>query len=314
MIVGSIECLSVAVLLGGVHRRGRRTSQCSPSCSVTRTRSPASTVGGAADDRRAVGVPAHRVAAREHGERAEILQPSGQHAEARVGALARRAARRRAAARRRRCSRPRIAASRRRRSCASSRCRSDADTRARCRASRASAARRKLVRQLRGVPAAHREPRRASRRGRGGAVERVHAPRGAAGGRCRAAACSRCCSRSMRLQNSSFAATTISAAADGVGARRSATKSAIVTSDFVADRRDRPAPGDAAIARATDLLVERPEILDRAAAAPDDDDVHARRPCRSRAAPRATRAAAPSPARAPAGSPDARSDGAAAGP
>ena len=44
------------------------------------------------------------------------------------------------------------------------------------------------------------------------------------------AACTRCASRSMWLQKSSLRATTISAAADGVGARRSATKSAIVTS------------------------------------------------------------------------------------
>ncbi len=78
----------------------------------------------------------------------------------------------------------------------------------------------------------------------------------------------------MRAVNSSFAATTISAAADGVGARRSATKSAIVTSTSwptaemtgTGQRRDRPRH---------DLLVERPQVFDRSAAAPDDDDVDA---------------------------------------
>ena len=88
----------------------------------------------------------------------------------------------------------------------------------------------------------------------------------------------------MRRQNSSFAATTISAAADGVGARRSATKSAIVksiswpTAEITGTGRGRDRAGH-------ELLVERPEILDRAAAAPDDDDVDARDLARSRAAP-----------------------------
>ena len=54
----------------------------------------------------------------------------------------------------------------------------------------------------------------------------------------------------MRAQNSSFAATTISAAADGVGARRSATKSAIVTS-VSWPTAEMTGTGDAAIARAT---------------------------------------------------------------
>ena len=44
-----------------------------------------------------------------------------------------------------------------------------------------------------------------------------------------------------------------------------------------------------------DLLVERPEILDRPAAAPDDDDVDARHARDLRASARAISAAAPSP-------------------
>ena len=61
---------------------------------------------------------------------------------------------------------------------------------------------------------------------------------------------SRCFNESMRAQNSSLAATTSSAAADGVGARRSATKSAIVksTSCPIAEITG---IGEAAIARAT---------------------------------------------------------------
>ena len=81
----------------------------------------------------------------------------------------------------------------------------------------------------------------------------------------------------MRAQNSSFAATTISAAADGVGARRSATKSAMVTSALVADRRNDRHRRGRNRAR-DDLLVERPQILDRSAAAADDDDVDAGAP------------------------------------
>ena len=78
----------------------------------------------------------------------------------------------------------------------------------------------------------------------------------------------------MRAPNSSFAATTISAAADGVGARRSATKSAIVTSTSW-PTAEMTGTGQAAMARASDLLVERPQIFDRSAAAPDDDHVDA---------------------------------------
>ena len=83
----------------------------------------------------------------------------------------------------------------------------------------------------------------------------------------------RCDSRSMRAAKSSFLATTISAAAEGVGARRSATKSAIVTSvswptaEIVGTGQPCDRPRD-------DLLVERPEIFDRSTAAPDDHDVN----------------------------------------
>ncbi len=80
--------------------------------------------------------------------------------------------------------------------------------------------------------------------------------------------------RSMRATNSSRRATTRSAAADGVGARRSATKSAMVTSvscPTAGDHRHR-ARGDGP---RHDFLVERPEILDRPAAAPDDHDIDA---------------------------------------
>ena len=82
----------------------------------------------------------------------------------------------------------------------------------------------------------------------------------------------------MRPKNSSLADTTISAAADGVGARRSATKSAIVVSvswptaeiTGTGDIRDRA--GD-------DFLVERPQVFDRTAPAADDDDVDAGHSC-----------------------------------
>ncbi len=57
-------------------------------------------------------------------------------------------------------------------------------------------------------------------------------------------------SRSMRPRNSSFAATTSSAAADGVGARKSATKSAMVTS-VSCPTAEITGTGLSAIARAT---------------------------------------------------------------
>src|SRR6266487_4434500 len=58
-------------------------------------------------------------------------------------------------------------------------------------------------------------------------------------------------SRSIRSQNSTFAATTSSAAADGVGARTSATKSAIVTS-VSWPTAEITGTGTLAMARATD--------------------------------------------------------------
>ena len=98
----------------------------------------------------------------------------------------------------------------------------------------------------------------------------------------------------MRPQNSSFAATTISAAADGVGARRSATKSAMVTS-VSWPTAEITGTGDARNRARDDFLVERPEILDRSAAASDDDDVDARHAGDLRAAPRAISGARLSP-------------------
>src|SRR4051812_35281198 len=50
---------------------------------------PRRDAGGAADDRGALLVPAHSIAATEYGEGAEILEASGEGAEARVGAQAR---------------------------------------------------------------------------------------------------------------------------------------------------------------------------------------------------------------------------------
>ena len=79
--------------------------------------------------------------------------------------------------------------------------------------------------------------------------------------------------------------TTSSAAADGVGARTSATKSAIVTS-VSWPTAEITGTGDARDRARDDFLVERPEIFDRSAAAADDDDVdarHARRSARSAA-------------------------------
>ena len=39
------------------------------------------------DDRGAIGIPAHRVAAAEHGERAEVLEPAGEREKRDVGAV-----------------------------------------------------------------------------------------------------------------------------------------------------------------------------------------------------------------------------------
>jgi hypothetical protein len=78
----------------------------------------------------------------------------------------------------------------------------------------------------------------------------------------------------IRWQNSSRDATTISAAADGVGARRSATKSAIVTS-LSWPTAEMTGTGQEAIARATASSLKAQKIFHRAATAPDDHDVDA---------------------------------------
>ena len=79
----------------------------------------------------------------------------------------------------------------------------------------------------------------------------------------------------MRRPNSSFAATTISAAADGVGARRSATKSAMVTS-VSWPTAEMTGTGDAAIARATISSLNARRSSSEPAAASRDHDLHAR--------------------------------------
>ena len=75
---------------------------------------------------------------------------------------------------------------------------------------------------------------------------------------------------------------------------RSATKSAIVTS-VSWPTAEMTGTGDARDRARDDLFVERPEILDRAAAAADDDDVDAGHARDRPAAPRAISSAAPSP-------------------
>ena len=248
--------------------------------------SPGATVAGVAQDARAVGVPADRVAAAEHRERAERLEPAG----ARCRAARRRGA---AAARPRAASRP-SAADQPRRGCAPSRRpRSNvvelapqlltAGARAR-RAARAS------TRASACVSSAACRPRIASARRKAGerrpaagdvhaAAQALHAPAR------RGDAAARAGDRSGRRIRPSRA-TTSSAAADGVGARTSATKSAIVTS-VSWPTAEMTGTGDARDRARDDLLVERPEILDRSAAAADDDDVDAGHACDRRAAPRA---------------------------
>ena len=71
--------------------------------------------------------------------------------------------------------------------------------------------------------------------------------------------------------------TTSSAALDGVAARTSATKSAIVKSTSC-PTAEITGTGHAAIARATRFAVERLQILGRSAAASDDHDVDLRHP------------------------------------
>ena len=129
------------------------------------------------------------------------------------------------------------------------------------------------VRRLGAVPAAQGEPRRPAGKS-GPAIQRCTRDSRRAT-EPRTAPVSRSLSRSMWLQKSSFRATTISAAAEGVGARTSAAKSAIVkstswpTAEMIGNRRGDDGPRH-------DFFVERPQIFDRAASAPDDDDVDAR--------------------------------------
>ena len=78
----------------------------------------------------------------------------------------------------------------------------------------------------------------------------------------------------MRAQKSSLRATTISAAADGVGARRSATKSAMVTS-VSWPTAEIVGTGQPAIARATTSSLNAQRSSIESAAAADDDHVDA---------------------------------------
>ena len=66
---------------------------------------------------------------------------------------------------------------------------------------------------------------------------------------------------------------TAAAAPVGVGARTSATKSQIVKS-VSCPTPDTTGSADSNTARRDHLFVERPQILDRTAAAPDDQHVH----------------------------------------
>ena len=122
-------------------------------------------------------------------------------------------------------------------------------------------------------------PRIASRAGKAGerrpaAERRARAGSGAARASARAGArADRAADRSGRRTRPS-PRRPVSAAADGVGARTSATKSAIVTS-VSWPTAEMTGTGDTRDRARDDLLVERPEILNRAAAAADDDDVDA---------------------------------------
>ena len=179
-----------------------------------------------------IGVPADRVAAAEHRQRAERSR-AGRRSRASCGCRAvlpgARAAR---SSRPSAADEPRANAGRAgvRGPSVSSWRRNSCSCRSRAMQLRARMHRAERVRQLGRVPAAHREapgkPANAGRRVRATCTRRLdvlhvaHVPRRRA---------DRAGDRSAP-QNSSLAATTISAAADGVGARRSATKSAIVTS------------------------------------------------------------------------------------
>ncbi len=106
--------------------------------------------------------------------------------------------------------------------------------------------------------------------------------------RAASAALARRASRSTRATTSSLRATTISAAADGVGARRSATRSATVVSVSwpTAEMTGMGHGGDRARHH---LLVEGPEVLDRASAPAHNHDFDARHPRDRLQAPRDVR-------------------------
>ena len=79
-------------------------------------------------------------------------------------------------------------------------------------------------------------------------------------------------SASSRAAIAARSGATSAAAAVGVAARASATKSQIVKS-VSCPTADTTGSAESSTARATALLVERPQVLDRAAAAPDDQHV-----------------------------------------
>ena len=175
----------------------------SPRLNVTRTVSPGATSAAARIDPRPIGVPAHGVAAAEHGQRAERVEPAGGVAQLRLGAMLASPDRGRRAGRRAPTSRVRMPASRRPRSNVAS-CRSSCTRRR----SRAATAARAIA-----APARATAPRRAGRASR--AVRGIRQTPGARRSRARGGSaperdCGRgraqaSCSRSIRPKNSSFA-------------------------------------------------------------------------------------------------------------
>ena len=226
-----------------------------------------------ADHLRAIGVPADGVAAAEHRERAERVEAAAASRRRAIGPMAPlartallqpavgRTSRVRTPPRRR----PRSSVSSCRRSCWSRRSR-DGQTR-----TDGTRQRMRQFRTCRGR-AARRAPAAGERQA---ARSRTWTRRASRWTRPRADARRRSSRRSMRPQNSSFAATTISAAADGVGARTSATKSAIVTS-VSWPTAEMTGTGARAMARATisSLNAQRSSIEPPPRA--DDDHVDAR--------------------------------------
>ena len=201
-----------------------------------------------ADDRGAVGVPADSIAAAQHGERAERFQPCGCSAQLPVGTMTagRTGGGQPAIGRDQTCANP-----------AEPPC-ADRRSRAFAAATEQSARRRPCGGASRGasscVTSATCRPRMASR------PRKPAKPGLASSARSRDShRCTRACmveSDTVRqpvdagCRSRPSLATTISAAADGVGARRSATKSAIVTS-VSWPTAEIVGTGTAAIARAT---------------------------------------------------------------